>query len=116
MLNDTNHEVTPDQPEQIAKPKPKGWTPEELKAAVIVYQEIDKRQRAGEKISKASFYRALAEKHERSAKSFEYRMQNISHVYTTMGREYAAGLKPASNVGKNVVAQITGIIKEVENQ
>ena len=53
---------------------------------------------------------------ERSEKSFEYRMQNISFVFAELGREWVSGLKPAKNVGSNVFEKILEIIKKIEKE
>jgi 5-methylcytosine-specific restriction protein A len=41
-------------------------------------------------------------------------MQNISYVLDLSGREWLKGLKPASHVGPNVIAQIEEILSEIE--
>ena len=60
----------------------------------------------GIKFSKVDYYRKLSRKFERSEKSIEYRMQNISSVFSSLGRKYLTGLKPAKNVGSNVFGKI----------
>lgn len=65
---------------------------------------------------KKQIYSQLAERFARTEKSFEYRMQNISYVYSLMGREWVSGLKPAKNVGSNNAALIEGFISEIEGQ
>lgn len=89
------------------------WTTEELTGAVKVYIEMVKKTNEGEKVVKSHYYKKLASEFDRSAKSFEFRMQNISYVYTLLGLEYLKGLKPAKNVGKNVIIEIKSIIKKV---
>ena len=118
MLKDNNYS---DQVADIlgaveTKPKAtrKPWTREELKASVLVYLDMYKKEKQGESFSKKPYYVALSNKFGRSASSFEYRMQNISHVFTLLGRDYVSGLKPASNVGKNMIADIKSIINECE--
>ncbi|QYK03326.1 HNH endonuclease [Shewanella psychrotolerans] len=65
---------------------------------------------------KRQIYSELANRFGRSDKSFEYRMQNISYVYSLMGRKWVSGLKPAKNVGSNNAAVIERQICEVEGQ
>ena len=52
----------------------------------------------GIKFSKVDYYRKLSKKFERSEKSIEYRMQNISFVFSHLGRKFLTGLKPAKTV------------------
>ncbi|WP_111748412.1 HNH endonuclease [Salinisphaera orenii] len=69
----------------------------------------------GEKLIKSDYYRALADRFDRSPKSFEYRFQNISHVYELLGRSWLQGCRPARNVGGNVARRIQDFVSEVEN-
>ena len=43
-------------------------------------------------------------------------MQNISYVFSVMGRDWVKGLRPAKNVGANVANEIEKIINRLENQ
>ena len=43
-------------------------------------------------------------------------MQNISYVFSLMGRDWVKGLKPAKNVGVNVFREIGVIIAALENK
>jgi 5-methylcytosine-specific restriction protein A len=104
--NMTNNET------QKAKPTP--WTKEEMKASVKAYLKFAKADEKGESLNKRATYRALEEKFGRSSKSFEYRMQNISYVFELLGRPYVTGLKPAKNVGKNMIVEIKKIIADLE--
>lgn len=92
------------------------WTNEELAASVKAYLEMQLLDRNHEPFSKRKYYDDLAERFGRSAKAFEYRMQNISYVLSVMGRDWLTGLKPAKNVGANVAAQIEELIAELEDQ
>jgi hypothetical protein len=91
----------------------KGWSHEELRAAVEAYLNMQKAQRLGEPFVKKAVFDELAKRFGRSSKSFEYRMQNISYVLSLMGRDWLAGLKPAKNVGANVAVDIEALIGEV---
>lgn len=90
------------------------WTSEELNSAVRAYIEMKEKISRGERIIKKNIYEELAKKHNRTAKAFEYRMQNISFVYSLLGRDWIAGLNPAKNVGTNVIAIIEKCISENE--
>jgi 5-methylcytosine-specific restriction protein A len=92
------------------------WSSEELEASVAAYLEMRQNDFDGKAYSKKSYYRELASRFERTEKSFEYRMQNISYVFSVMGRSWVKGLKPAKNVGANVAGEIERIINQLENQ
>lgn len=93
-----------------------GWTKDELRASVAAYLEMQQLDRAGSPFTKKRYYEDLGNRFGRTAKSFEYRMQNISYVMSLMGRDWLSGLKPAKNVGANVAAQIEQLIAEVEGK
>ncbi len=82
------------------------WTEAELRAAVCAYITMREHSFSGKAYSKTEIYRELAEQHDRSASAFEYRMQNISHVYALLGRTWVPGLLPAKNVGATVAKQL----------
>lgn len=90
------------------------WSKEELRGAVVAYLEMQRLDRAGKPYVKKKYYDELAAKFGRTAKSFEYRMQNISYVLSLMGRDWLTGLKPAKNVGANVAGQIEKLIAAEE--
>ena len=94
----------------------RNWTDEELRAAVEAYVEMRRFVRAGKPFVKKAYYDRLVSRFGRTAKSYEYRMQNISYVYSLAGRTWVPGLVPARNVGANVVERIQGIIENVEGQ
>lgn len=91
------------------------WTGEELASAVNAYIEMLNLHRAGKPFVKRHYYKDLTVKHNnRTEKSFEYRMQNISYVLSLMGREWLPGLKPAKNVGANVAEKIEEFLSRAE--
>lgn len=92
------------------------WTEEELKAAVKAYVQMHSDEANGLPYIKKQIYSELADRFGRTEKSFEYRMQNISYVYSLMGRGWVPGLKPAKNVGANNAAVIERLISEIEGQ
>lgn len=93
-----------------------GWSAEELRASVKAYLEIADKVRAGQKVTKKAYYDALTEQFGRTAKSFEFRMQNISYVLSLMGRDWVPGLKPKKNVGTHMAALIESFIIDIEQQ
>ena len=92
------------------------WTEEALEAAVQAYVDMRDREDRGERVVKSAYYRDLHERFGRSVKSYEYRMQNISYVFALLGRRWIDGLKPAKNVGTNVIGTIERAIAKVEGQ
>jgi 5-methylcytosine-specific restriction protein A len=103
-------------PDSPPSPISHDWQEEELEAAVAAYLEMRRLHFSGKLYSKASYYKELAERFNRTAKAFEYRMQNISHVLSLLGRDWIPGLAPARNVGKNVAAEIERLLFKVEGQ
>ena len=92
------------------------WTDEEFRAAVEAYRDMQRKELNKIPFVKSHYYTALAERFDRTLKSFEYRMQNISYVYSVMGRSWVTGLKPAKNVGARNLNKIQNIIEEIEGQ
>lgn len=92
------------------------WGSDELEAAIRAYVDMYDKDAKGQSYSKKSYYRKLSEKYGRSDKSYEYRMQNISFVFSQMGRPWVKGLKPAKNVGANVAKEIERLIYQIEGQ
>lgn len=101
-------------PERLREPERKEgreWSDAELSASVDAYLEMMRLDTAGQAFSKKDFYRTLSARHGRSEGSFEYRMQNISAVLLGMGRPWLTGLKPAANVGTNVLTRLRAILQ-----
>jgi 5-methylcytosine-specific restriction enzyme A len=92
------------------------WTEEELIASVEAYVKMHFDEANGISFVKKHIYVDLSEQFGRTEKSFEYRMQNISYVYSLMGRNWVAGLKPAKNVGSKTAAIIEQLISKAEGQ
>ena len=90
------------------------WGKLELKASIEAYLKMIQLEQRGEKFNKSIIYQGLAKQYGRSAKSIEYRMQNISFVLSLAGRNIVTGLAPARNVGTNVLAKIEDILAEME--
>ena len=92
------------------------WDKRELQASVNSYMEMKRKEVEGITFSKKEYYEELSKKFDRTEKSFEYRMQNISYVFSEMGREWIKGLRPAKNVGSNVFKEIEEIINNLDNK
>lgn len=89
-----------------------GWNDEELAASVEAYRAMAEMEAAGQRYNKAQIYRDLGEKFGRSAKAFEYRMQNISALYDELGMPWIQGLKPAVNVGADMKPRLMRLIQQ----
>lgn len=92
------------------------WTDEELIASVRAYLDMLYKYNNGINFVKKEYYEELSNKFNRTKKSFEYRMQNISYVLSLMGRTWIKGLPPAKNVGSNNTKKIEKFINEIENK
>ena len=69
-----------------------GWSNEELSASVVAYIDMRNLEQKGEKFVKKRYYKDLSERFGRSTGAYERRMQNISHVYSLLGRQWVTGL------------------------
>ena len=92
------------------------WSDAELVASVRSYLEMKDKELKGIKFTKVDYYRDLSKKFGRSEKSFEYRMQNISFVFSQLGRAWVTGLKPAKNVGSHEFGKIDEIMDRIERE
>jgi predicted HNH restriction endonuclease len=92
------------------------WSDHELRATISAYLDMARMARERTPLVKNAVYRELAANHGRTAKAYEYRMQNISFVLMLMGRSWIEGLKPAKNVGVHNAERIEALIMEVENR
>lgn len=90
------------------------WTSDELESSVIAYLDMRKKELDRIQFKKKDYYKSLAAKYGRSEKSYEYRMQNISYVFSAMGRRWVSGLKPKNHVGQNVLCELEDMIAKIE--
>ena len=95
--------------------KNNNYTKEELEETVKSYLEMRQKEIAGESFVKKKYYQYLSTKFSRSWKSYEKKMQNISYVFSLMGRDWVKGLVPMKNVGSNVFREIEATIADIEN-
>lgn len=86
------------------------WSDAELEASVLAYRKMEQLEAEGRPYSKRSYYTALEKRFGRSAKAFEYRMQNISAVLNKQGCPWIPGLKPAAHIGANVGPRIEKLL------
>lgn len=92
------------------------WSDEELKASVVAYMEMLKKENEGIHYVKKHICDKLADKYHRTSKSFEFRMQNISYIYSLLGRQFLKGFKPKSHVGRKIIQRLEKLISEIENK
>ncbi|SHL89653.1 HNH endonuclease signature motif containing protein [Rhodanobacter sp. OK091] len=88
------------------------WSDQELSASVMAYKKMMLLEAESKSYSKRQVYQDLSKQFGRSAKAFEYRMQNISAVLDEMGRRWLPGLKPAANVGENVKRRLMVLLEK----
>lgn len=89
------------------------WNDEELEATIVAYLKMQELEASNTKFSKLPFYKHLNEiVPNRSRKSIEYRMLNISAVVDDLGGKFVSGLQPARNVGTNVATRIKAILQK----
>ena len=110
----------------FVQPSGEKWSMGELEASVKAYLEMRDLQnktqgqksvgsRSPRQLIKKKYYEDLGEFFGRNPKAVEYRMRNISYVFDLMGRDWITGLKPAKNVGTNVIVIIEKLIHKLEN-
>ncbi|GAB3309352.1 HNH endonuclease [Hymenobacter humi] len=87
------------------------WSEDEIEAAVDAYHSLFESQVSGAQVVKKRVYDAMALRYGRSAKAYEFRFQNISHVLDTMGLPWVSGLVPAANVGPSATTAIKAVIE-----
>jgi len=92
----------------------KFWGNEELLASVEAYRWMAKQQEDGIGFTKKQVYQELAARFGRTAKAFEYRMQNISAVLDELNLPWIPGLKPAKNVGTDMKAKLIQYVQDTE--
>ncbi len=73
------------------------WKPEEIIPAIEAYFAMVAQELAEQKVVKTAVYRSLEEEGSRTAKSYEYKMQNISAVLALNDLPFLKGLPPARN-------------------
>lgn len=90
------------------------WTDVELVAAVTAYRQMLSLETAGSPYNKAAVSRALLAGPLRGRSSVEQRMQNISHVLSTMSRPWIKGYKPLDHIGAESRDKIEAIIRSFD--
>ncbi len=78
------------------------WTSEEIQPTIEAYFDMVAKELAAEKVVKAHVYRDLEEEGQRTAKSYEFKMQNISAVLALNDLPFLRGLLPAKNFQRSL--------------
>ena len=97
--------------EGLLEKESREWSDDELLSSLVSYADLQAEILRGEKINKKAVYRKLASQHERTEKSFEFRMQNISSVLNDLGLPWIPGLPPARNVGSGVKVRLQDLMR-----
>lgn len=78
------------------------WTTEEIQPTIEAYFDMVVKALSEEKVVKAHVYRTLEEVGIRTAKSYEFKMQNISAVLALNDLPFLKGLLPARNFQRSL--------------
>lgn len=87
-----------------------------MRASVVAYIQMLQLCQTNTKFNKAQVYRDLSNEFKRGAKSYEFRMQNISYVFELLGRRWVKGLKPKRNITAQQVELIENLIADIESK
>jgi len=89
------------------------WSDEEIQTAITAYFELLESQQL-KPTNKSAIYRELSALHpERSAKSFEFKFQNISAVLYEEKLTYADGLRPMGNYQAALKTSVLNYLKRI---
>lgn len=89
-------------PKPLAEDSDDAWKPEEALPTIEAYFDMVAKELAQEKVVKAHVYRNLEETGIRTAKSHEFKMQNISAVLALNDLPFLRGLLPARNFQRSL--------------
>lgn len=93
------------------------WSVEEIQTAIAAYFELLNAQQKLKSINKAAIYRELSTVHPaRSAKSFEFKFQNISAILYEEKLPYADGLRPMGNYQAALRIAVLDYLKRVRSK
>ncbi len=91
------------------------WEDEEIQTAITAYFQLLGAQQKHKPINKAKIYRELSAIHSaRSAKSFEFKFQNISAVLYEEKLPYADGLRPMGNYQAALKISVLNYLKRIK--
>lgn len=87
------------------------WTEQEIIVAIDLYLEMLDLEESGTPYVKVHYARKGAESTGRSAKSMEFKFQNISAVLDELGLTYIDGFKPRKNYQQAVRVHLMQILR-----
>lgn len=91
------------------------WSDEEIQTAITAYFELLEAQKKLKPTNKVAIYRELSAIHPaRSAKSFEFKFQNISAVLYEEKLSYADGLRPMGNYQAALKTSVINYLKRIK--
>ena len=91
------------------------WSDQEIGAAVTAYFVLLSAQAEGKPTNKAAIYRQLSAAHPaRTAKAFEYKVQNISAVLYEGKLPYADGLRPKEKYQAALKPAVLNHLKQID--
>ena len=91
------------------------WSDEEIQTAITAYFELLEMQQKLMTTNKAAIYRELSAIHPaRSAKSFEFKFQNISAILYEQKLSYADGLRPMGNYQIALKTSVLNYLKQAK--
>ena len=91
------------------------WSDDEIQTAIARYFELLEAQQKFKPTNKAVIYRELSAFHPaRSAKSFEFKFQNISAVLYEEKLTYADGLRPMGNYQASLKISVLNYLKQIK--
>ncbi|MCV4285720.1 HNH endonuclease [Pseudomonas capsici] len=85
------------------------WSDAELRACLTAYLSMQAKQKLGIAFVKSQVHRKL-QSEKRTAKSIEYRMQNLSSLMIELCLPVVRGYRPAGNLGSGVRARILAMM------
>jgi len=93
------------------------WKPEEIMPTIDAYFDMVAKELAEEKVVKTHVYRNLEEEGQRTAKSYEFKMQNISAVLALNDLPFLKGLLPARNFQRSLEPLVLAyLVAQPENR
>ncbi len=91
------------------------WSVDEVEVCVAAYFDHLALELTGNTFNKAQLYRDLSEQTGRTAKSIEFKFQNISAILNAIGREWMTGLAPLANYQELLAQKVSQHIVRIDD-
>ncbi len=88
------------------------WSAEEIRPTIEAYFDMVAKELVDEKVVKTQVYRSLEDDGRRTAKSYEFKMQNISAVLALNDFPFLRGLVPAKNFQRSLEPQVLAYLDQ----